>query len=193
MLFGTFEMSIKHSTNKFIMNQHTIDFKHELHKHLTRLSLLLVSKSHDSCTRPKYNDAVLRRGSYPWKNFWFGCHGSPRMKSIRVIQREIDNWSTAWILHNHKPYRSIMMMNDDDDTPAEFMIQSSQQVSSSEDFPNVSESSMACRGLWERASPARTLDGWAVAKPETAAHRSKLVSDKFGNDQGDQTECLIES
>ncbi len=47
-----------------------------------------------------------------------------------------------------------------------------------------------------RANGARSVDkndkGWALAKPETSAHRVKLDSDKLGNEAGDETGGLVE-
>ncbi len=65
------------------------------------------------------------------------------------------------------------MMNDDDAPTPQMMIQSSQQVWSAAELPNLSESNLA-GGLWGVATRARTVRGWALAKPETAAHRAWL-------------------
>ncbi len=44
----------------------------------------------------------------------------------------------------------------------------------------------------ERSDPERSKAERYVAKPETAAYRTKLDSDKFGDDAGDQIGGLIE-
>ncbi len=68
------------------------------------------------------------------------------------------------------------------------MIQSSQQVWSA---------AWVAKFVWIRfggpAQRARSVDGWALAKPESAVHHAKLESDKFGDGARDQFSGLIES
>ncbi len=82
------------------------------------------------------------------------------------------------------------MTNDDDGTPSQFMIQSTQQVWSTTDYLNLSESGL---GTVRAKAEIRSVEGWALAKQETAVLRAKLDSDKFGYGSGDQTGGLIES
>ncbi len=51
--------------------------------------------------------------------------------------------------------------------PSHFMIQSGQQVWWTAKLPNLSESSLT-GGLWGQAQRSRSVEGWALVKPETA-------------------------
>ncbi len=80
--------------------------------------------------------------------------------------------------------------NDDDDTPSHFMIQTRQQVWSTAELPNLSETSMAGR-LWGRLQRARSVEAWALAKPETAPIEPNFLTNL--ETKQDQTGGLIAS
>ncbi len=113
--------------------------------------------------------AAIGKGRKKWRNYFnrhYNDKRSPNRSPIgytRIFRCRFVCFKLA-ILH-----RNIITINDD--PASHFVIQSSQQVWSTAKLPNVSESSLGV-GVWGRAQRARSVEGWALTKPETAAHRA---------------------